>query len=822
MRRKIIILFLFFNSSILANNTKEINFTEFKGAVKDSVYNLFNEINKYNRTNCTEKLKEKFSENFTEQLYEKFLLHSSKSKNDLMSFFYCMEDNKKNITPIYVIMKIYELSVNLNVIKDKNVTQLKENSNHSMIYPAYYLLGFCLPFISECYNEKNEKKSEYKNIIEKIFDLRYELYQINRTIIETEIVTIKEKENIWKNEDTLILFLHFIPLLIIIIQIIFCLFPFTPKILIVFIRKFICCNKNKNLNSKSLYNPIKKIFRIGDNIDEIYGSSKLNSKLNNDSGIQFIIGIQGCNILFMIVGNVFETLIHSPTHIFSVLNFKKVMIDYKYSLLFYCVRYAPKMLFACSGFILSYKLLSYIEDKTDEIRDKKFSENQSELMESDKKIKNVLKEKSKPKEFIDIPIYYIFRFISYQIHKYFIFFLVIIFTKFSMYYIQFSHKTPIWKFLNETILKKTNTLQILLQFLLIRPNLFVFNNPYKTYNVNSTLYDNKTLNDSNIISNISSNVTEEESNFIKSTFLDYYWMISNEILFFIFGVFIIYFFYKTKNFPIQNYFLGFSGIIVILRLFLIFYFEFSTMEYLSHFGYGQIFKNPLFNFNFYLIGMYFGMINYIVEKKLNPTLVSEHNKKFLLSPSYKANNFRKYNKKSKFYEYIWIGYFIIFIMNFTHKILFLIWPNDNLYQITKKCLIIQILIEIFYSIDTELFIYFFFYISIFHFIKGNNVIHSLLTFHYWIRYHKLYYSYLVTLPSVSLFFLYQSESRISLSFYNIIFYSVIIWIIAQLIASFTFIFFEMPFKKLIKLLYRKRDREIEISQEKDEDEHIPL
>ena len=32
----------------------------------------------------------------------------------------------------------------------------------------------------------------------------------------------------------------------------------------------------------------------------------------------------------------------------------------------------------------------------------------------------------------------------------------------------------------------------------------------------------------------------------------------------------------------------------------------------------------------------------------------------------------------------------------------------------------------------------------------------------------------------------------------------------------------MPFKKLIKLLYRKRDREIEIAQEKDEEEQIPL
>ena len=49
----------------------------------------------------------------------------------------------------------------------------------------------------------------------------------------------------------------------------------------------------------------------------------------------------------------------------------------------------------------------------------------------------------------------------------------------------------------------------------------------------------------------------------------------------------------------------------------------SPLEYLSNYGYGKIFKNPLFNLSFYLIGIYFGLINYIIEKRYNADFVTE-------------------------------------------------------------------------------------------------------------------------------------------------------------------------------------------------------
>ena len=821
MERKVIMVFFFFFfiSSILSNYSSQINFTDFQDSVNQSVYDLFVEINEIINSTCTALLKEKIIDNF----YKTFLLYSSKSKNDLMSFFYCMDSNDINVTPIYVVAKIYELSLSINQTnitgeETKNIKQISKNNINAMTYPNYYLLGFCLPYIEEC---KPKEKNQYQEIIENIFDLRYELYEVNRTIIEVETISINQTENIWGDEFHKEKIFHLIPLLIILIQIIFCIFPIIPKSFVVFIREYICCGKKKkHSKNKSIYNQFKKIFKTGDNIDEIYGSSKRHSKLNNDSGIQYIIGIQGINIFFMIIVNVFETLIHSPTHIYSIINFRNIIYNFLYSIIYYSVRFAPRILFACSGFILAYKFLSYLEDKTDEIRDKKFSEKEKELIEIDKKASNVLKEKSSKKEFIPIPFYYIVRFIIYQIHKYFIFILIILFTKYSMYYIQFSDVTPIWKFLYETVFEKTNFKQLFFQFILIRPFFFKIDYPSIIFIVDSKFNDNSTLNETNILDIIPSNITKEQNSNIRSTFLDYYWIFTNEIIFFLLGVFIIYFFYNTKKYHIEKSFFVYEGIILALRIVFMIKFNFSTIEYLSNYGYGQIFKNPLFNFNYYLIGIYFGMVNYIIEKKLTPTLVSNENKEFLLSPSYRVKSFRKSKNTSCILKYSSIGYIIIPLFCFSHFLFNL--SKKTLSQIISEGGFTKWLLNIFYCIDIELGILSFFYISIFHFNKGNNIVHSFLSFHYWIRYHKLYYSYLVTLPSVSLFFLYQSESRISLSFSNVIFYSVIIWIIAQIIASFTFIFFEMPYKRLIKLLYKIFDSEEEEKNDENEEEQIPL
>ena len=141
-------------------------------------------------------------------------------------------------------------------------------------------------------------------------------------------------------------------------------------------------------------------------------------------------------------------------------------------------------------------------------------------------------------------------------------------------------------------------------------------------------------------------------------------------------------------------------------------FDFSTIEYLSNYGYGQIFKNPLFNFNYYLIGIYFGMVNYIIEKKLTPTLVSNENKEFLLSPSYRVKSFRKSKNTSCILKYSSIGYIIIPLFCFSHFLFNL--SKKTLSQIISEGGFTKWLLNIFYCIDIELGILSFFYISIFH------------------------------------------------------------------------------------------------------------
>ena len=82
----------------------------------------------------------------------------------------------------------------------------------------------------------------------------------------------------------------------------------------------------------------------------------------------------------MIIGTVFHTLINSPTHVYSNTIFGALTYSWYYGFIFYGVRYAPRILFACSGFILSFKLLSFFEDKVDEIKEGKKINDKKDLL----------------------------------------------------------------------------------------------------------------------------------------------------------------------------------------------------------------------------------------------------------------------------------------------------------------------------------------------------------------------------------------------------------------------------------------------------------
>ena len=107
---------------------------------------------------------------------------------------------------------------------------------------------------------------------------------------------------------------------------------------------------------------------------------------------------------------------------------------------------------------------------------------------------------------------------------------------------------------------------------------------------------------------------ENQSKKSEQNISDYFWIPYNEVFFFIFGIIIMTIGYKFKLkidvFILILIFLGFIGKITFSYLYHKYY---STLYYYL-LDYGKFMINPLFNLTYFLIGIYFGLINYALQK----------------------------------------------------------------------------------------------------------------------------------------------------------------------------------------------------------------
>ena len=248
-------------------------------------------------------------------------------------------------------------------------------------------------------------------------------------------------------------------------------------------------------------------------------------------------------------------------------------------------------------------------------------------------------------------------------------------------------------------------------------------------------------------------------------------------------------------------------------------FKFYTTDYLSNFGYGKILINPIFNLPFYLIGIYFGTLNYIIEKRYTIEDLNKQKRNYLINPYFLINQYLKFKNNKKSY---WLIYLFIPFICLLQKILL---PSNNSNDKGNDFKYRKEILSFVYIFDMELLIFFLFYVSMIYFRKSSYVIYSILSFNYWIKFHKLYYSYILILPTITIYFLFQSESRFTLSFSFIFFYSIVIWIITQIIATLIFVFFEMPYKRLIKFLFKVKVKDLESEENyliENEEDEIPL
>ena len=125
----------------------------------------------------------------------------------------------------------------------------------------------------------------------------------------------------------------------------------------------------------------------------------------------------------------------------------------------------------------------------------------------------------------------------------------------------------------------------------------------------------------NLISFMFYNIRNKDEIFAKeSAFIPYLYLPINEIILFIFGIALISLGYKFK--------LRFDMIIIIsfiiiylfkLIIFLAYLYGieiYSTLYFFLH-GYGILMFNPIFNFPSFLVGMYFGLVNFTIQRGIN-------------------------------------------------------------------------------------------------------------------------------------------------------------------------------------------------------------
>ena len=821
---------------------------------------------------------------------KKLIDDSSKHKNDLGSYDQCLHRKYKrdsNSTfgePTYIVF-----TLDKSELKDYD-NQLVYKKDRSDFEDIYYVRAFCLPQATKENYKKNKCSNE--DYIEFMNTTNNDLGDLLgiRKITSIKAFNIDKIKFEKTGKEKFVAFLKSIPLILCIFHVFITLFR---ELIMYFVKRYYSNKTNlKNKEIKEYIKPINKnddgdydddddddddeeeddkdkkeaknpkielpkwikiynvCFNFGENFKELFNFKLNSTNINNDAGLSYIRGLKGFSLFFLMLGLTYLTFMNSLSKLFSKTLFFEFLNDKVfYTLFFIGLRYSPRIIFSCSGYTLAYKFLCFIN--------KNFN------------------------------LKAVFTFIIYQIHKYLMLIAFFLFERYSLYEF-YDLDSPTWKYLDINILKKPVGARYILSF----------------FSLSSVL------------------AIDEGGSRYQQTLIDYFWLPFNEVSFFIIGVIIISigYHYKLRI----DYFL-IIAIIVLFIFKLLYSYIIRTKEkevyyatlYYYLFDYGKFMLNPLFNIPSFLIGMYFGLINYSVQKGIislntidlfnnnnqkkeikneeemdlkyiptpdtkidddeedddddvdnngkindsennknneitkkendNPNLRIELKQMPFLIPGVKISSWLRINKARILS--LMIGILILLFISLHFIVL---WSTvgsdysnlkeklnttyidyddedkdetdediicekiDNLLTLTNYLsngfinFIFRIDIEIIvFLVQTLLFIFYF---------KGQNFINDFYCHVFWAMLNKSYFSYILVANPMILFIFYQSETKILLNLFNLLLYSLISASLIFLSATFAYLVFELPYKRLIHhILSDDNKKELEdIDEEKEE------
>ena len=790
----------------------------------------------------------------------KLLDDSSKNRNNLGTYENCMSKYykmKKNYEQVFSEYNIYNYDLNSStlsnyvalVVDRNNTNETTDEDDILNLDFNFVIIAFCLP---QGYNEEKEycTDDDYLKLLKSANDKLDNILRLNDTsltIFSLRNNTIKGKES----STDFFIFLKMLPFIFFVLQ---ALITILRSVIIKIIN---CCderklkknkenektkeeneddedeydngrisdvgknlitNKEKENKHKILYE-ILDCFSWEENFKELFSFSINSTKYNNDSGLNFIRGLMGLSMLFVSIGSTFVVLYNSPIKESSPNHIIEFFLDnYIFAIMVMIgIRYSPRVILSCSGYLLAYKYICYLNKNAN----KAFCP----------LIKSGLK------------------FISYQFHKYFLFIMLLLFERFSAYdlFVFYNRKeSPAFKYLNEFILNEPPFSRFILSFL---------------------LWGNITYN-------------PDEQFRRGNNLLHYLWLPFTEILFFLIGIIFITLGFKTK-WRIDIVILILVPAIYLAKL-IYFYLETSIYEehkelplnksystlYYVFFNYGRDMINPLFNIPYYLIGIYFGFINYTIQRgitRLNKT----DNVKLFLSKEEKdeeeeednennssidnklTNDIKEelkeksndntpkedyceeikempflitpikfvqwHRKKTKRLIYIICFIFILIFFFFCYAILLFSITFSKDEEIMEKKMrqaFTNDFIDFLYRIDIELVIFFVLWSSFIIMIHMNDLAFEFFNNIFWIVLSRPYFSFTLTINTFLMFLFYHEETLNEVNSISVLMFSLIGGGGTFLFMSFFYILYELPLKRLIRVCYGICDD----SNEKDEED----
>ena len=793
---------------------------------------------------------------------KKILIDSTKNKNDFLTYENCIE--KKDFPEIkdlnFTVQPVFVIGIVDDIIK-------KNNLKNSLLSEKYnYISSFCFPY--GIYKEDNKEMCSSEDYDKLINVALQTFHNMNTSDIHTMKILSNEffaREYVYCIISLIYIFL---PLLIWILLSIYKEIKIRShereNQLMQLIDSQDILDKNhkkdklisKGYQFSKFYNYLHVFFNISKNTKELFNFTLNVTNFNNLNGITYIRGILGIAMILYILGQIVLVLFNFPSKSISQSNIYNTINNPFYALLFFSLRYAPRIILSCSGYILVYKFLCYIEQEQKK---------------------------------------YFIKFLFLQSYRFILLIIVLLFMRFCLYYIDSiisQRRRPMMEIYHHNINDLDEYFfERLITFLLFSGG----NNEFRK----------------------------------RQNLIQYFYLPLNEMFLFIFGTAIISFGYLFK------FRIDFIIIILILSLFvikIIFYIntlyknEYYSTLYFYLYDYGELMLNPIFNLPYYLIGMYFGLVNFSIQKgvtlfkfktnesyaliemfeneqdnemkedddmnkedsdnvskddnkvikmnKISKTINDKNGEEVLkLSNSYEYSRKKKSSKKRKqkeekninfqknenedlddkikempflisplkflnyhrgyhrqnFFRILIIFFFIFIILSmFIHMIMILIYQKNNKENINNidlfslKDIIPNYFLNIFYLVDIELIVFMINWIFFVLYSRSEKSadIFDFFNNRYWSFFTKSYFSFTLISTPIIIYVFYQSETVVELYLGNIFLYFSIDIIFILVCNILFYSCFEFPCKKIFKAFFIGEEIiKMEIEDEKNKEDY---